>query len=567
MTLASATTLDRLSVLLQRFDHNGSTSRNLINQLLEAGRSDFYHAAVELLKTPRDTRAFQYLVSLLVAESMLLPALCDPQLTINQMMAAARAAQRVDSNIDIALARALADGVMADDAKISLKNAARLLEVLDQISDSRRILASLMRLLRHPSPHLRSKAVKLIGRGSRSPKWVQGRLAEPDPRVRANAIETLHGVDTPEARELLLACVHDSDNRVTGNALVALHHLGDAAIVPEFLRVAAHDSPRFRASAAWAMGQTADARFSEALARLMRDSDAAVRSRAFDSLGRIKQASAEIRKLTPWLLAAAIQENAQTGQRRLHLCAASESGGEFPAILGTHVMLSEDQQRVVSYRFNARPAPDAMSLSFVFPRVKFPAGVPWIDGAASCAPWKRTSDLWGLKPYLAGDEAEGADGPAEEVIGLTADVEAFRAALLRPSKRAACAGFWTAVQQGGHADQGGTRGKRHVIIFNNAESLYPAPDEVIASVLNGGQVQAVSSVPCPVLEDFCRRVRGTFHLASTPEQIISSIRNCYLLLLARYEVIYTPLSPECRAVKVRLQTPAGWAEAMAPVFG
>ena len=60
----------------------------------------------------------------------------------------------------------------------------------------------------------------MIGRGSKSTKWVMGRLSESDPRVRANAIESMWGVDTPEARTLLNFAVSDANNRVAGNALL-----------------------------------------------------------------------------------------------------------------------------------------------------------------------------------------------------------------------------------------------------------------------------------------------------------------------------------------------------------
>lgn len=53
------------------------------------------------------------------------------------------------------------------------------------------------------------------------------RLGESDPRVRANAIESLWGVDSPEARTLLSFATNDANNRVVGNALLGLYHLGN----------------------------------------------------------------------------------------------------------------------------------------------------------------------------------------------------------------------------------------------------------------------------------------------------------------------------------------------------
>src|SRR5581483_2076277 len=130
---------------------------------------------------------------------------------------------------------------------------------------------SLVRLLRHPNPHIRSKAVLLIGRGNRSPKWIRQRLVDTDPRVRANAAEALWGVGTEEARDLLHSLVGDSNNRVAGNAVLGLYRLGDCAMITEILELAVHESAMFRATAAWVMGETGDPRFTEALAALLRD--------------------------------------------------------------------------------------------------------------------------------------------------------------------------------------------------------------------------------------------------------------------------------------------------------
>ena len=109
------------------------------------------------------------------------------------------------------------------------------------ISDGARIFPFVVRLLRHANPHIRSKAVLMIGRGNHSPRWVRERLADTDPRIRANAAEALWGVETAEARELLQSLVHDSNNRVAGNAILGLYRLGDYSMIPEIAAMARHE--------------------------------------------------------------------------------------------------------------------------------------------------------------------------------------------------------------------------------------------------------------------------------------------------------------------------------------
>ena len=81
-------------------------------------------------------------------------------------------------------------------------------------------------------------------------KWV---LHEADPRVRANAIEALWWVDTPEARALLHLATNDSDNRVLGNALLGLYYLGDCAVLEQLIKLSADAPAGFRATAAWVL--------------------------------------------------------------------------------------------------------------------------------------------------------------------------------------------------------------------------------------------------------------------------------------------------------------------------
>jgi len=77
------------------------------------------------------------------------------------------------------------------------------MEILCEVGDPSRMMASMSRLLRHSNAYMRSKAVIVVGRGSKSAKWARQRLNETDPRIRANAIEALWSVDTDEAKVVL----------------------------------------------------------------------------------------------------------------------------------------------------------------------------------------------------------------------------------------------------------------------------------------------------------------------------------------------------------------------------
>ena len=58
------------------------------------------------------------------------------------------------------------------------------------------------------------KVARMAGRLLRNLRWLEMRLSDPDPRVRANAVESLWGVNSPEARSLFLTAARDPHHRV-----------------------------------------------------------------------------------------------------------------------------------------------------------------------------------------------------------------------------------------------------------------------------------------------------------------------------------------------------------------
>ncbi len=158
-----------LDNLVRNFEVDATASRQQIRDLLDNNRELFCATSIEILKTAGDSRGAQYLVALLVANEMLLQALCNPGLSREEAMALGRAARRVDPMIDVALARSLADSGVGGSA-VPVADPARLMDILCEIADAGHIMPSLMRLMRHPNTYLRSKAVKMIGRDSRSAK-------------------------------------------------------------------------------------------------------------------------------------------------------------------------------------------------------------------------------------------------------------------------------------------------------------------------------------------------------------------------------------------------------------
>ena len=93
-----------------------------------------------------------------------------------------------------------------------------------------------------------------------------------------------------DARAILWEAAGDANNRVVANALVGLSKLGEPEVLALLKRMASHPKAPFRASAAWAMGETRDPVFLRYLEALGADFEPAVRRMANRALTRLKHA-------------------------------------------------------------------------------------------------------------------------------------------------------------------------------------------------------------------------------------------------------------------------------------
>jgi HEAT repeat protein len=535
--------------LVRNLDADAVRTKRLLREFLERAPAAFLREAMRVLAAHPETPGARHLLTLLSERDLLLEVLCAPGLSKARALQLARAAASAFPSTDIRIARGLAGMLEAPETTETLNHITRLMDILAEISDAARIFPSIVRLLRHPNPHIRSKAVLMIGRQSRSAQWVRPRLSDSDPRIRANALESLWNVDSGEARELLEALTHDPNNRVAGNALVGLYRLGDARVIPEILNLAAHPSALFRASAAWVMGETGDPRFTDVLAALQREPDAIVRKRAFSALGQLRAATARGSQAPPCRLAARLLE-AGPAACRLALTVAGSSGWSSPALHPAHFIVSEDDRIVQSYRAAARPLPETLFVVFLLP-VNGSLEV-WREAALACFPWKRSNDLWACDFYegaAAQEAGAGAGAPSFQI-----SLDSVRTEFFRSTLRYECPDLWRALRRLADLESGPSVGKCQFIVFREDVCSAAPPESLVAAIAAAqAAVHVVSTVADPVLEEFCRKTNGSFTLAESnpPDAAIRA----YLHQLPQYEISWQPATPG-RRVKIRLHSAA-----------
>ena len=548
---------DGLTALIRTFDQDRAGTLMKLRDWLAKDREGFYRGTVEAVRSGEDSRAIRSLVELLMGAGMLEEVLCDQELSLQDAVTVGRLAMEVDARTDASLARSLAESLAEGDIRCALTRAPRLISVLSEISDGSRILPSLARLLHNANPYLRSKLVLMIARANRSTNWVQSRMADPDPRIRANAVEALWGFGGWHTRELLLMAARDSNNRVVGNALLGLYRLGDCSMLAEAVNLTGHTSHTFRGTAAWLMGETGDDRFRTALAGLLQDPVPMVRSRALKALGRIRIATEKASRAEECRVAGFFvpgEGDRQQEMRRVRVAVTGNDGKAQLPVLPVEFRLSADGAAVMSYKVAEITVPDSLPVVFVMPRGRPDADRPWITAALNCLNWKRSADRWALVPWTsrADVDAEGAGMAADYAPAFQGNTKALESTFNAGGSRRDCPDFWHALCQAVKTARTTGAGKGYVLALCH-ESIAGIAGPELVGILSASRVpvQVISAAENRALEALCRQTGTNFRTVGDAEAMVAAIEGAYLALLGRYEVAYQAAQAGYLEIRVR----------------
>jgi len=194
----------------------------------------------------------------LLDSGALVRAISDPSLlSLPQAIQLARAAARLDEALDHKILSDITSPAHNWPHDLHRQQTMRVLQVIDAISDCRRLVIPLMKFLKLPHRHLRSKAVKLLARACHNATWADSVLNDADPRVRSNLVEGLAAGLGNNAIPLLKKAANDPHHRVAVTALLALARLGEADSRALLEKLAAQDHPERKRAAAWALERLA----------------------------------------------------------------------------------------------------------------------------------------------------------------------------------------------------------------------------------------------------------------------------------------------------------------------
>lgn len=578
---------------ISEFDGNPMLSARAMRALFENDHTGFFERALPVLRNSPDSQGYNYLLTLLHSEGLLLKTLCNPDaFTLEQSKRIAHFLLQVDAQFDVRLLRSLVQNngntsVQELEHLVGTAVGIRLLDLLGEISDGTRILPTMTQLLGHSNSHIRSKAALLVGRSNKNHKWVQERLGETDARVRANAVESLWGADSAGSRAVFWAALGDDDNRVVGNAALGLYRLGDPASVRVILQLLSHPEAGFRVTAVWVMGETGDPRFIPILSKIISEPVAELRGSVFRAIAKLKKAVGKRNGAPPVHVFMGPARQSEDGWVEFTAGLRCHPGKDVGDLNSTNFAIWEDSVLTREYTVRQRGKHEPLAIALAVPRLldrKDPAQGIQETAVERALRHKRRIDVWMVLKYVsseppkkvslllpvntskhasalgisaAANAATAVMTPGDEDLStlrmrFTTNPDDIEDAVASPGTRLGCASDARQAVRALGSAIGQVRAARNIIFLCQSQTDKFAPETLdeVRAMETGAAIHVISPWPDATMQELCSRTGGML-LTPSPDQMPEALEGLCASLLNSYEVRYRPENPA--ASKIRLQ--------------
>lgn len=278
---------------LTNFLDDPQTEATRLRHLAETAWEAVCAEAGTLVESGEDSAASRFLLLLFAERGHLVPYLAH---LLERRREIARRTVRLAARVDAELERSLARSVL-ESKRVEQGSPAQtaLLELLQMLAEDAAEGGNPERERggEAEEPRVRSRVAELVGRAARVQSCYRTICEEPDPRVRADTIESLWAQGGALAAACFERAAQDENHRVALNALVGLYRAGEARSVGLLAKAIEHPDRAFRAAAAWAMGESCDSRFVPLLWKLRRSEDRSMAALATRSCEKVLLAQAE----------------------------------------------------------------------------------------------------------------------------------------------------------------------------------------------------------------------------------------------------------------------------------
>ncbi len=557
-----------ISKAIESFAEPGSNGQQVLDELADSDPAIFFVAGIRVASASGWSEGLRYLIQALAKDKRLATGLldsnvCNSREAVAIAQFAGKAGLKLQSTLEVALNKAL----QGQSSPKKTERVLRILELLGLDCDPARWNSLQVELMSYPDKFVRAKAALLIGRSTGNVAWIARRLWDRDPRVQASAVEALWGMNPEEVRPHFLAALKSTNNRVAANAALGLHRSGDVTAARSLLKMLQHEHPAFRLSALWAIGETHDARFLQALTEYYNQSAGKPRLAAVTAMARIRRHDKTAREAGALQINIAQAAAQAEGGRRVVFGLSCHPARDLRNIKATELALWENGTLIEDYQVRLAGLPAVLIAGFIAPASASGQDAYEMalrEALTQCLGMKRPGDLWRIDRYsVEMNPPAGPKSPQDSLVpyddslmtpelkasqGCITDPELFTKALTLPvpEQRVAATPLEALQRQcDAFAKHGG---KRHVFLFLHEMSGADLKQE--AAVNN---LRAVAKNGSVVLHCISPDIAGQWSLlgeaftghpeasftATTLEKMVDDMVDVYANLCARFEIAYS----------------------------
>jgi len=552
--------------ILEDPPERSTTARQSLAPLLTCDAPAFSRAAGVLLVTGMGLPGYEHLIQFLVRQKMLVETLVDAEgYHEDKAIAVVKETARLGSPLDAGLEQALTAALQKPPSAANALRVLRLMDLLAAVASPSRFLLFQHELMACPDSRVRSRAALLTARINKNTSWIGRLLRDDDARVQANAVEALWEFDAAAAKPLLRAASRSRHNRVAGNALVGLYGISELGAIRMMFEMAEHKEARFRATALWAMGETADSRFVPYLSEQVQRRTGAERLAVLKAMTRIRKHEKVLQEAGAVEIRVSRASLEPDGTRRLVVTLRAPGGPDLSSLKPTQFALWEGPALINDYTAAGSSNPALLIAGLIVPRftsTEDPYGIAVGQAINRCMQLKRPDDMWRIDRYNPGESAppstapvEAANLPYDDALlvqqvktqrGFLSTAEMLGKAISSQGPRERTApSLDAAIERVGEAICK-LSGTRHIFLFcptDNANEVEQSRiDQLIAIARNERIVlHGIALVPATgdsAYRRLCLAVEGGTFNVSSVEAISDTLDDVYSQLLNKYEISY-----------------------------
>jgi len=380
-------------------------------------RADFLRMAIGVLEQGSGNSFSQLLLQVCREDSSSLSQMLVTAdlLSLDEAARLLRVSTKNDPSYQVSLIANVKAELEKNTSGLANAEFSRVLDILSRSVDVDKLGGILSSLVEHPDERVRSKVAVIAAGSSRVSPQKQGWLKDPDPRVRANAVESLWGRRDADAIQLLKIASKDLHHRIVANALYGLYLAGEPCAIRGVLKLFREVEVPRQLAGIWLLGQTGDPRFLPLVHENLSLKTGRIKFALLNAGRKIKKNFEELRSCPKLQFQMVAFERSSRGRVRCSFLLRKPNCDLLCAkdLQATQVLIKDGDLRIDQFYFEARGNADPAHVALVVPLrvgISNSYASKLVAAVEQAVVGKRPEDAWSIQKYKLSSADTEEDG-------------------------------------------------------------------------------------------------------------------------------------------------------------